>query len=376
MLYNGLMKKFTLLIIIVAAGVLAFAASKIKSPATAPTPASQDKTGRQAVEVIATDLTVPWDIDFLPAEAGSPGPAQIVVTERPGNLLIIGQDKTVIKVEGVRHIGEGGLLGLAVHPDFKNNNWVYLYFTSGVGGRITNRIERYRLLGNTLTDKKIILENIAGSSVHDGGQVEFGPDGLLYITTGDAGNESSAQDRNSLNGKILRLRDDGSIPADNPFGTAVYSYGHRNPQGLAWDDRGRLWAAEHGRSGIQSGLDELNLIEKGKNYGWPAIQGDESREGMVTPVINSGAGETWAPSGLAFFAGRLFFAGLRGQTLYAYNPQTKGLDKYFAGEYGRLRAVKTSNEGLYFTTSNRDGRGQPKTGDDKLILIRNPEILE
>ena len=219
------------------------------------------------------------------------------------------------------------------------------------------------------------MQGIRGSSVHDGGQLAFGPDNLLYITTGDSGQGQLAQDKNSLNGKILRVRDDGSIPEDNPFGNAVYSFGHRNPQGLAWDDGGRLWATEHGPSGIDGGRgqDELLFIEKGQNYGWPVIKGDAVKDGMTTPVIHSGTAETWAPSGLAFWKGRLYFAGLRGETLYSYDPGVRKLTRYFAGEYGRLRGVTAGSKGLYITTSNRDGRGQVRAGDDLLILLRSVE---
>src|SRR3989344_386269 len=331
--------------------------------APAPSPSSV-----KSEEIIAQNLQIPWDVDFLPAAAeGEPrqGRGEILVTERPGNLLVIKGDKTVIKVDGVRHIGEGGLMGIAVHPDFKSNNWLYLYFTSQVGSKITNRVERYKLSGNQFSEKKVIIEGIPGSSVHDGGQLDFGRDDLLYITTGDAGDQNSAQDKNSLNGKILRLKDDGSIPDDNPFGNAVYSYGHRNPQGIAWDDLGRLWATEHGPSGNETGNDELNLIEKGKNYGWPVIRGTQKREGMETPVIESGTAETWAPSGLAYHNGRLFFSGLRGSTLYAFNSSDHSLQKHLINKFGRLRAAKIGPDNmLYITTSNTDGRGTPRDGDD------------
>ncbi|HWQ99627.1 MAG TPA: PQQ-dependent sugar dehydrogenase, partial [Candidatus Methylomirabilis sp.] len=205
----------------------------------------------------------------------------------------------------------------------------------------------------------------------------FGPDGKLYVTTGDAGRDRNAQDKTSLAGKILRLNDDGTVPDDNPFGTAVWSYGHRNPQGLVWDDQGRLWATEHGRSGILSGFDELNLIEKGKNYGWPAIQGDDKKEGLVTPVINSGANETWAPSGAVYVDGSVFFAGLRGETLYEarVNDTPVTLKKHLVGQYGRLRAVVLGPDGdLYLTTSNLDGRGTPVTDDDRIVRI-NPRLF-
>lgn len=328
-------------------------------------------------EIVAENLEIPWEVAFLPASPAGGPDGSFLVTERPGRLLKIGEDKKIIQVEGVRHIGEGGLLGLALHPDFNKNQFVYLYFTTEGNGKLTNRIERYRLEDTRLLDRKVILEGILGSSVHDGGRIAFGSDGKLYITTGDAGNSNLAQDKNSLNGKILRVNDDGTTPNDNPFGTAVWSYGHRNPQGLVWDDQGRLWSTEHGRSGAQSGFDELNLIEKGKNYGWPVIQGDEQQEGMVTPVKNSGADVTWAPAGAAFLPadrqdvnGSIFFGGLRGETLYEYKISEGKLIEHFKGVYGRIRSVVLGpDRDLYITTSNKDGRGDVKTGDDKLIKI-------
>lgn len=332
---------------------------------------SQDNQDVENRGIVTQNLKIPWEVAFLPD-------GEILVTERPGRLLKIGKDRQVIEVSGVKHIGEGGLLGFALHPNFPENNFVYLYLTSQENGQIINRVERYRLINNILSSRQVIVEGILGSSVHDGGRIAFGPDGHLYIGTGDAGNEDLAQDRNSLNGKILRVADDGSILEDNPFGNVVYSYGHRNVQGLAWDQDGRLWATEHGRSGFQSGYDELNLIEKGKNYGWPIIQGNENREGMVTPVINSGANETWAPSGIAYLDGSLFFAGLRGETLYQAildGSSVMSLEKHLQGEYGRLRTVKVGpGNYLYIITSNTDGRGDIETGDDKIIRI-NPSIF-
>lgn len=317
------------------------------------------------IEIVTENLEIPWEMVPLPS-------GEWLVTERPGRLLKIGKDKTVIPVEGVEHRGEGGLLGLALHPDFERNGWIYLYLTSKSGEKLINRVERYRLASDELFDKKIILDNIPGASNHDGGRIAFGPDELLYITTGDAGDEASAQDTRSLAGKILRLHDDGRVPADNPFGNAVYSYGHRNSQGLAWDEAGNLWATEHGRSGLQSGYDELNLITKGANYGWPEIEGDETREGMITPVANSGADETWAPGGAVYTNGSIFFAGLRGETLYEAKLEgTKVADlvAHLRGNYGRLRSVSVVQNSLYVLTSNRDGRGTPKLGDDKIIRL-------
>lgn len=326
------------------------------------------------IEVIADDLDIPWGMAFLPD-------GNMLVTERPGTLKLIsgsGQSRQTFEIEGVEHAGEGGLLGVALHPEFEHNNFLYLYMTSRNGGGLLNRVERYQLVGNELTDRQVVLSNIPGANYHDGGRLAFGPDGFLYITTGDAGQESLSQNTNSLAGKILRIADDGSVPSGNPFGNPVYAYGIRNSQGLAWDDQERLWSTDHGRSGRLSGLDELNLIRAGANYGWPVIEGDETRGGMRTPVVHSGPDETWAPAGLAYWDGSLFFAGLRGQTLYeaeTINDSEVRLKAHFHGEYGRLRTVKLGPEGmLYIATSNTDGRGSPEAGDDRIIRI-NPEIF-
>ncbi len=323
------------------------------------------------LEIIAENLHTPWEIAFLPD-------GDLLVTERPGMLKRIGKEKRIYAIEGVEHIGEGGLLGLALHPRFSENQWMYLYLTTKNGEGLINRVERYRFAGDRLTEKMVIIDNIPGAAYHDGGRIAFGPDGYLYVTTGDAGNPNFAQDINSLAGKILRLKDDGSIPSDNPFGNAVYSYGHRNSQGLAWDDKGQLWATEHGRSGILSGLDELNLIEKGKNYGWSVIQGDETKANMESPITQSGPDETWAPAGATFWNGSVFFGGLRGEALYeanVINERNVSIKVHFRKEFGRIRAVVLGPDTfLYLITSNTDGRGEIKTGDDKIIRI-NPLIF-
>lgn len=337
------------------------------TPPPLPAISSQASIAKSEPETVAENLRIPWTIAFLPG-------GDMLVTERPGTLLRIGIDRKQYPIEGVKHVGEGGLLGLALHPEFEENHWIYLYFTTGLEGGTTNRIERYRFENDSLTEKTTIFSKIPGAVFHDGGCLAFGPDGYLYVTTGDAGNEHAAQDPQSLAGKILRIRDDGSIPDDNPFGNAVYSYGHRNPQGLAWDDLGRLWATEHGRSGALSGYDELNLIEKGKNYGWPEIQGSETQNNMETPDLHSGASTTWAPASAAYYQGSIFFGGLRGETLYqAVLPSTGGspeLKQHFPGAYGRIRAVVVGpDDMLYISTSNRDGRGSSASNDDRIIRI-------
>lgn len=330
-----------------------------------------DRDQESVFEIVAENLQIPWEIVFLPD-------GDLLVTERPGTLKKIGKEGRIYTIEGVEHVGEGGLLGMALHPQFFENRWIYLYFTTKVDSGLKNRVERYRFEENRLSEKTIIIDNIPGAAYHDGGRIIFGPDDYLYITTGDAGSSNLAQDINSLAGKILRLKDDGSIPPDNPFGNAVYSYGHRNSQGLAWDDQGRLWATEHGRSGIFSGLDELNLIEKGKNYGWPVIQGSEARAEMESPIVQSGSDETWAPAGIAFWDNSFFFGGLRGESLYEAKIISKrqiSLKVHFRNEFGRIRAVVLGPDGFfYITTSNTDGRGSPKANDDKIIRI-NPAIF-
>lgn len=327
----------------------------------------------QNYEVVFSNLEIPWSIVFLNEN-------QILVTERPGGVKIINlKEKRVIQnfeIKEVKHIGEGGLLGAEIHPKFKENGFVYFYYTTEKNGELINRVERYILKDGEFIKDKVIVDNIPASSVHNGGRIKFGPDGYLYITTGDAGNSKNAQDVNSLAGKILRVKDDGSIPEDNPFKNLTYAYGIRNSQGIAWDENGNLWSIDHGRSGIKSGLDEINLIEKGKNYGWPIIQGDEKKEGMESPIIHSGPDITWAPADLIYYQGNLFFTGLRGQGLYQYNIKDKTLKVHFFQQFGRLRALTLGPDGyFYLSTSNRDGRGYPQEDDDKIIKV-NPYILK
>ena len=279
----------------------------------------------------------------------------------------------LLTISEVAHHGEGGLLGIVVHPDFARNQFIYVYYTYQDGENLANRVVRFRKQDKALLDKKIIINNIPGAANHNGGRIKFGPDGLLYITTGDASASDSAQNKNSLAGKILRLKDDGVVPVNNPFpDSPVYSLGQRNPQGLAWDSQGRLWATEHG----SQAADELNLIQPGRNYGWPIIRGDEKTASLESPVIHSGD-ETWAPSGVAFLDGSLFFAGLRGQSVYeaVIKKQPVILHRHLNRNFGRLRDVILGPDGyLYLLTSNRDGRGVATAGDDQIIRI-NPGKL-
>jgi glucose/arabinose dehydrogenase len=321
-------------------------------------------------ELVSENIQIPWEIAFLPD-------GSFLVTERAGSIKrIIQSTQQTIPVQGVAHRGEGGLLGMALHPKFVENKSIYLYLTTQVEGGLQNRVERYTFdsTTNQLTERKVILEAIPGANNHDGGRIAFGPDGYLYITTGDAQTSQAAQDTNSLAGKVLRITDEGDIPSDNPFNNAVYSYGHRNPQGIAWDGQGRLWESEHGPSGPGTGYDEVNLIEKGANYGWPTIQGDAAASGMKMPIIQSGSKETWAPGDLEVVGDTVFFTGLRGEALYSGKIQGTSLTNvsaYFREQYGRLRFVAVGPDGwLYFSTSNTDGRGTPKADDDKILRVK------
>ncbi len=322
------------------------------------------------VSIFLENLDVPWEVAFIDIET-------LLVTERKGNLLLIKNQKIIksFPITETNQSGEGGLLGIAIHPKFKENNFIYLYVTTIQNNKRENRVLRYTLKDELLKFDRNILTDIRANIFHNAGKISFGPDGFLYITAGDALDEPAAQDRNQLAGKILRVTDEGRTPEDNPFGNQIYSIGHRNPQGLTWDKDGNLWSTEHGQSGAVSGLDELNKIIKGMNYGWPDYRGFQNADGFVSPEIHSGK-ETWAPGDTEFYNGIIYFTGLRGEALYGYNPINKELKKYFGGEYGRLRALTLGPDGFfYISTSNRDGRGTPKEKDDKIIKV-NPQLLK
>lgn len=329
------------------------------------TPASAPAASPE-IQVIAENLVTPWEALWLPDDS-------LLISQRSGSLLTIHPDGarfTISVPAQISQVSESGLLGLTIHPKFNQNQLVYLYFTTGQGNTLHNKVVRYRLTNHTLINEAVIVDNIPAGNFHDGGRLKFGSDGFLYVSTGDSGQDNLAQDPNSLAGKILRVGDGGGIPTDNPFpNSLVYSLGHRNVQGLTWDSSGNLWATEHGNSRH----DELNLIKPGKNYGWPIIQGDEAKAGLTTPVINSGTSETWAPSGAAFLNDSIFFAGLRGETLYEAKlsgDKVTELTRHFSKEFGRLRDVVIGpDNALYILTNNTDGRGTPKQGDDKLIRI-------
>lgn len=343
---------------------------------------SRDDLPPDAVEVMARNLDTPWEVRFLPGGG-------LLVTERRGTLLRLSAADGAgdvpygvaerHEIPDVRERGEAGLMGLALHPEFPETPWIYVCHTHDGPDGPANRVVRFRYADGSLSGRRVMMEGIPGAAVHDGCRLEFGPDGMLYVTTGDAGDGADAQDRDSPAGKIHRLTDAGEAAPDNPFGSTVWSLGHRNPQGLAFDERGRLWATEHGPSGMRSGRDEVNRIRRGANYGWPHLTGSNTSGDMVPPVLHSGA-HTWAPAGLAASGSSLFFGGLRGAALYELRGALdEGTDlelvAHFRGEYGRIRAVRTGPDGrVWFGTSNRDGRGSPAAEDDRLLRI-DPSAL-
>ncbi|MCG5214419.1 PQQ-dependent sugar dehydrogenase [Streptosporangium sp. KLBMP 9127] len=323
---------------------------------SASAPAGQPKT-------LVEGLAVPWAIAFLPG-------GDALVTERDSaRLLRVTQQGEVTPlgtIEGVSPAGEGGLMGVAVSPDHASDHYVFVYFTADED----NRVVRYRLDGDRLSAATTILSGIPKGTIHNGGRLAFGPDDQLYATTGEIGDRQLAQDRDSLAGKILRVNVDGKPSAGNPFdGSPVWSYGHRNVQGLAWDERKRLFATEFGANTH----DEINLIEKGANYGWPEVEGVGGDDRFVDPVLTWPTAEA-SPSGLAYAGGSLWAGALRGARLWQVPVAADGSVgspvARLRDEYGRLRAVATAPDGsVWVGTSNQDGRGSPADTDDRILVL-------
>lgn len=311
-----------------------------------------------APESFVEDLDAPWSIAFHDDVA--------LVSERDSaRVLEVTEDGEVHEVgviDGVAPGGEGGLLGLAV-----NDGELYTYFTA----RGENRVERRDISGTagalSLGEPTRVIDGIPAAGNHNGGRIAFGPDGMLYVTTGDAGDRDSAQDVDALSGKILRLTPEGDVPDDNPFaGSPVYSYGHRNPQGIAWDADGRMYASEFG----QDTWDELNVIEAGGNYGWPDVEGIADDAGYIDPV-QQWRPDVASPSGIAVTGSDIVIANLRGERL-----RTVPLDdltsstEQFVGEFGRIRDIVIGAGGTFwFLTNNTDGRGGPRDGDDRILRL-------
>jgi glucose/arabinose dehydrogenase len=318
-------------------------------------------------EVIAETLNVPWSIDKI----GN----TFFLSERPGSIIKVEEGKMQRqKVDLEKKLAtaeEAGLLGFVLAPDFSKSKEAYAYYTYQDSSGQFNRIVTLQLEDDSWKEEKILLDRIPSGAFHHGGRLEIGPDNKLYATTGDASSQPEiAQDLESLGGKILRMNLDGSVPDDNPFPNSyVYSFGHRNPQGLTWSYEGSLYESEHG----PSANDEINQIQPGHNYGWPIIMGSEEKEGMETPLFTSGENTTWAPSGMAYHDGKLYVAALRGTAVLEFNLQTGDVSDVIKG-FGRIRDVFIENNSLYFISNNTDGRGNPLVKDDKLYRITLKEL--
>lgn len=332
---------------------------------TSPTSPSASVNHSAAAEPLTqiSGLAAPWSMVEAPG-------ATILVSERDSGrimeVLQSGALRVVSTVSGVAAAGEGGLLGLAYRPADQS---LYAYYTS----ETDNRIVKFTLSGSpssfTLGPPTLVLSGLAKANNHNGGRIAFGPDGKLYAGVGDAGETASAQDPASLNGKILRINPDGTVPTDNPTaGSLVYSSGHRNVQGLAWDGRGRLWASEFG----QNTWDELNLIKPGGNYGWPEVEGKGTDNRFINPVVQWKTSEA-SPSGLAADGLTLYLAALKGERLWRIEIAEDGASTtstaLYQGQYGRLRDVLVSQGDLLLLSNNTDGRGNPRPGDDRILRI-------
>lgn len=332
-----------------------------------------DATGSQGVgpldlgepRDLATDLDVPWGLDFLP----------------DGSALVAQRDSAVVAhvtpdgdvteagtIDGVAHGGEGGLLGLAIDPEYPDEPYVYVYFTTSSDNRVA-RLSYDEESGN-LGESEVILDGVPAANTHNGGRIAFGPDDHLYVATGDAQDTDNSQDTDSLGGKILRMTTAGDPAPDNPFDNHVHSYGHRNVQGLAWDDEDNLYATEFG----QDTLDEVNLIEPGDNYGWPIVEGPGGGDEFTDPLLTWEPAEA-SPSGVAIAGESLWVASLRGARLWEI-PLTGGgeigePEAHFVDEFGRLRTVSAHPDGdaLWLTTSNLDAWGAPSDGDDRVMNV-------
>jgi glucose/arabinose dehydrogenase len=329
---------------------------------SSPSPSRKDRPGPpRVVDTVARNLSVPWGIDFLPDGTA-------IVTERDTRRVLAIADGNVRQVgliEAAAPQGEAGLLGVAVSPDFADDRTIFLYVSTAEDNRIVRTTYRNGRLGTP----EVVLDGIPNGFIHDGGRLQFGPDGYLYASTGETGAPELAPDRNSLGGKILRITPDGKPAPGNPDPSSpIWSLGHRNVQGLAFDDDDNLWASEFG----DSTFDELNLIRKGGNYGWPTFEGRGDDPDLINPQVVWNTSEA-SPSGLAHLDGRLWLGALQGERLWRIdveNGRASDPTDFFVGRYGRLRTVVVAPDGnLWVSTSNRDGRATPGPDDDQIIVV-------
>jgi glucose/arabinose dehydrogenase len=373
-------------------GALACAAALLLACAQPPPGRGEGETATTAdgaasfrVETVVSNLEVPWSIVFTPD-------GRMLFTERPGRVRVFEGGKLraepLATIPDVEPTGESGLMGMTLHPQFSQNHLLYLAYAYSSGGGERVRVVRFRETGDGLTDRKLIIEDIPAAQFHAGTRLRFGPDGKLYVTTGDATTREIAQRLDSLGGKILRLNDDGTVPPDNPFVNQqgarpeIWTYGHRNSQGIDWQPgTDLLFETEHGPSGFDGpgGGDEVNIVERGHNYGWPVIHHRMTKEGMESPLLEytpacaPASGTFYRGSALAQFKGNFFFGCLAGRGLQRVvldGRRVVSQERLLQGQYGRIREVAEGPDGaLYFSTSNRDGRGSPARDDDRIMRL-------
>lgn len=353
--------------------------------------ASADGNAKFRVETFVIGLEVPWAFAWLPN-------GDMLVTERPGRVRIIEKGKLraepVFTVPDVEPTGESGLMDISLHPDFAKNGFVYLTYSYNQDGKQV-KVVRYKYADGKFTEPKTIVDHVPGTALHSGMRCRFGPDGKLYVTTGDSTDWNLAQKTDSLAGKTLRLNDDGTIPNDNPFvgktgyRPEIWTLGNRNAQGIAFQPgSGLAFETEHGPSSFEgkgSGGDEVNILEAGKNYGWPEIHHTQTREGMVSPLLEyspaCAPGSAMFYNGSAFpeFKGNFFFGCLRGTRIIRVildGRKVVSQENLLENTYGRIREMEQGPDGyIYFSTSNRDGRGSPAKDDDRIMRLV-PEVQD
>ncbi len=336
------------------------ASTTSQSPSSTGSPSTT--TATLATATIATDLDVPWAVAFLPD-----GSALVTLRDKADLLHIrAGQRPTVLgTIPGVRPDGEGGLLGVAVSPRFASDSSIFVYFTAAED----NRVVRLTFQDGKATKPTVVLRGIPKAGNHNGGRLAFGPDGYLYVTTGDAGKSDRSQDKDALGGKILRITTEGKPAPGNPFGSSpVWSYGHRNVQGIAWAPDGRMYASEFG----QNTWDELNLIQPGRNYGWPVVEGRAGRSGFTDPLAQWPTSDA-SPSGIAVADGAVWMAALRGESLWRIPLTANGIGtpkRLLRGEYGRLRDAVSGPDGRLWVLTSNTFRGSPAADDDKVVALQ------
>lgn len=320
-----------------------------------------ENENRNDITVVASNLSAPWAIQKNDNE--------FYISERSGTIALINNGEVVHEKvnlqEPLSTVSEAGLLGFVLAPNFKETSEAFAYYTYEKNENIFNRIIRLKRNDGVWKEMNVLIDEIPSGAYHHGGRLEIGPDGKLYATTGDAVTPEIAQDLNSLGGKILRINLDGTSPSDNPIENSyIYSYGHRNPQGIAWSTDGHMYASEHG----PNANDEINEIFPYQNYGWPTIVGEQKHANMNAPMYTSGNNETWAPSGMIFYNNALYVAALRGTAILKFDLTSKSVER-IVDNVGRVRDVWIEDDELYFITNNTDGRGNPSEVDDRLLKI-------